>query len=71
MSARDLRALRPGGRGWTVEKPTASVEPAAEAVSELTRRRAQLHGAFGNEALGRLADLAKQIHALLTKRAER
>jgi len=33
----------------------------AEATSELERRRAQLHGAFGNDSFGRLAEKAARF----------
>ena len=55
---------RPGGTGCKVEKPIATVEPmgrVAEGVSELEHRRAQLHGAFGNDAFGRLAEKAARF----------
>ncbi len=39
-------------------EPTGQV---AEAVSELEHRRARLHGAFGNDAFGRLAEKAARF----------
>lgn len=45
-------------------KQTAHVEPVArlaEAATELEHRRAQLHGAFGNDAFGRLAEKAARF----------
>jgi uncharacterized membrane protein len=39
----------------------ASTEPAAKAVNELERQRAEMHGAFGNDAFGRLAEKAARF----------
>ena len=39
----------------------ASIGRAAEAVTELERRRHELHGAFGNDAFGRLAEKAARF----------
>ncbi|TML67514.1 MAG: DUF1003 domain-containing protein [Actinobacteria bacterium] len=41
--------------------PVASIGRAAEAVTELERRRHELHGAFGNDAFGRLAEKAARF----------
>jgi uncharacterized membrane protein len=39
----------------------ASTSPAAEAANPLEHRRAELHGAFGNDAFGRLAEKAARF----------
>jgi uncharacterized membrane protein len=38
-----------------------SAGPVTEAANELERRRAELHGAFGNDAFGRLAENAARF----------
>jgi uncharacterized membrane protein len=39
----------------------ASLDRAAQALSELEQRRRELHGAFGNDAFGRLAEKAARF----------
>src|SRR5664279_385591 len=55
------RWRRLGGTGYEIEKPRTSMESkgrVAEATSELEHRRAQLHGAFGDDTFGRFAEKA-------------
>jgi len=56
--------------GWPSEEPASgsrttvvrvSTVREAETATELERRRAQLHGAFGNDAFGRMAEKAARF----------
>jgi uncharacterized membrane protein len=52
-----------GGTGWVVENTPSvmSTGRAAQALDEVERRRRELHGAFGNDAFGRLAEGAARF----------
>jgi uncharacterized membrane protein len=58
-----MRPPRPGGADPEVKNNAGEVSTGnpAEAAGDLEHRRAQLHGAFGNDAFGRMAEKAARF----------